>query len=54
MKDRPFQGSGPAFQAMVAGTIRFFGYTELLMKKGDFRPLLMQWVYNRYYRQSVY
>jgi tripartite-type tricarboxylate transporter receptor subunit TctC len=27
-------------QAMAAGVIQFFGDTELLMKKGDFRPLI--------------
>lgn len=40
MKHLPFQGSGPAFQAMAAGTIQFFGDTEILMQKGDFRPLM--------------
>ncbi|MEM7528294.1 MAG: tripartite tricarboxylate transporter substrate binding protein [Pseudomonadota bacterium] len=37
----PFQGSGPAVQALTAGTIQFFGDTELLMKRGDFRPLMV-------------
>ena len=37
----PFQGSGPALQGMAAGTIQFFGDTELLMASGDFRPLLV-------------
>ena len=39
VKHLPFQGSGPAMRAMAAGTIQFFGDTELLMKAGDFRPL---------------
>jgi len=37
----PFQGSGPAMQAMAANTIQFFGDTELLMQSGDFRPLIV-------------
>jgi tripartite-type tricarboxylate transporter receptor subunit TctC len=37
----PFQGSGPAVQALTAGTIQFFGDTELLMNRGDFRPLMV-------------
>lgn len=37
----PFQGSGPALQGMAAGTIQFFGDTELLMASGDFRPLVV-------------
>ena len=37
----PFQGSGPAMQAMAAGTIQFFGDTELLMRSGDFTPLIV-------------
>lgn len=41
MKHLPFQGSGPALQAMAAGTIQFFGDTEILMTKGDFRPLMV-------------
>jgi tripartite-type tricarboxylate transporter receptor subunit TctC len=41
MKHLPFQGSGPAMQAMAAGTIQFFGDTELLMTRGDFRPLVV-------------
>jgi tripartite-type tricarboxylate transporter receptor subunit TctC len=41
MKHLPFQGSGPALQAMAANTIQFFGDTELLMKSGDFRPLVV-------------
>jgi tripartite-type tricarboxylate transporter receptor subunit TctC len=41
MKHLPFQGSGPALQAMAAGTIQFFGDTELLMASGDFRPLVV-------------
>lgn len=39
MRHLPFQGSGPALQAMASGTIQFFGDTELLMTRGDFRPL---------------
>lgn len=41
MRHLPFQGSGPALQAMAAGTIQFFGDTELLMASGDFRPLVV-------------
>ena len=41
IKHLPFQGSGPALQAMAAGTIQFFGDTELLMTRGDFRPLIV-------------
>ncbi len=41
MRHLPFQGSGPALQAMAAGTIQFFGDTELLMTRGDFRPLIV-------------
>lgn len=41
MKHLPFQGSGPALQAMAANTIQFFGDTELLMTSGDFRPLVV-------------
>lgn len=41
MKHLPFQGSGPALQAMAANTIQFFGDTELLMTRGDFRPLMV-------------
>ena len=37
----PFQGSGPAVQALTASTIQFFGDTELLMQRGDFRPLVV-------------
>ena len=40
VKHLPFQGSGPALQAMAAGTIQFFGDTEILMQRGDFRPLI--------------
>ncbi len=36
----PFQGSGPALKELTAGNIQFFGDTELLMKRGDFRPLM--------------
>ena len=39
MKHLPFQGSGPAIKELTAGNIQFFGDTELLMKRGDFRPL---------------
>ncbi len=39
IKHRSFQGSGPALQAMAANTIRLFGDTEILMQRGDFRPL---------------
>lgn len=39
VKHLPFQGSGPAMQAMAAGTIQFFGDTETLMKSGGLRPL---------------
>lgn len=41
VKHLPFQGSGPAMQAMAAGTIQFFGDTELLLSSGDFRPLVV-------------
>lgn len=41
MRHLPFQGSGPALQAMAAGTIQFFGDTELLMTRGDFHPLVV-------------
>lgn len=41
LKHLPFQGSGPAVQAMAAGTIQFFGDTEILMTRGDFRPLMV-------------
>lgn len=37
----PFQGSGPALQGLQAGTIQFFGDTELLMTQGDYRPLMV-------------
>ena len=37
----PFQGSGPAVQALTAGTIQFYGDTEILMQQGDFRPLMV-------------
>lgn len=37
MKHLPFQGSGPAIKELTAGNIQFFGDTELLMKRGDFR-----------------
>jgi tripartite-type tricarboxylate transporter receptor subunit TctC len=41
IKHLPFQGSGPAMQAMAAGTIQFFGDTEILMSRGDLRPLVV-------------
>jgi len=41
IKHLPFQGSGPALQAMAAGTIQFFGDTEILMQRGDFTPLVV-------------
>jgi len=41
MKHLPFQGSGPAIKELTAGNIQFFGDTELLMKRGDFRPLMV-------------
>lgn len=41
IKHLPFQGSGPALQAMAAGTIQFFGDTEILMQSGDFTPLVI-------------
>ena len=41
MKHLPFQGSGPAIKELTAGNIQFFGDTELLMNRGDFRPLIV-------------
>jgi tripartite-type tricarboxylate transporter receptor subunit TctC len=41
IKHLPFQGSGPALQAMAAGTIQFFGDTEILVQRGDFKPLVV-------------
>lgn len=41
MKHLPFQGSGPAIKELTAGNIQFFGDTEILMKRGDFRPLMV-------------
>ncbi|GFE52395.1 exported protein [Roseobacter cerasinus] len=41
MKHLPFQGSGPAIKELTAGNIQFFGDTEILMKRGDFRPLVV-------------
>ncbi|MFK7853228.1 MAG: Bug family tripartite tricarboxylate transporter substrate binding protein [Granulosicoccus sp.] len=41
VKHLPFQGSGPAIKELTAGNIQFFGDTELLMKRGDFRPLVV-------------
>ncbi|WP_425092215.1 Bug family tripartite tricarboxylate transporter substrate binding protein [Tropicimonas sp. S265A] len=41
LKHLPFQGSGPAVKELTAGTIQFFGDTEILMDRGDFRPLMV-------------
>lgn len=41
MKHLPFQGSGPAIKELTAGNIQFFGDTELLIERGDFRPLMV-------------
>ncbi|MEM9813243.1 MAG: tripartite tricarboxylate transporter substrate binding protein [Pseudomonadota bacterium] len=41
VKHLPFQGSGPAIKELTAGNIHFFGDTELLMNRGDFRPLMV-------------
>lgn len=41
LKHLPFQGSGPAIKELTAGTIQFFGDTEILMSRGDFRPLMV-------------
>lgn len=41
VKHLPFRGSGPAIKELTAGNIQFFGDTELLMKRGDFRPLMV-------------
>ncbi len=41
LKHLPFQGSGPAVKELTAGTIQFFGDTEILMSRGDFRPLMV-------------
>jgi tripartite-type tricarboxylate transporter receptor subunit TctC len=41
MRHLPFQGSGPALQAMAADTIQFFADTQLFMTRGDFRPLVV-------------
>jgi tripartite-type tricarboxylate transporter receptor subunit TctC len=41
VKHLPFKGSGPAIKELTAGNIQFFGDTELLMKRGDFRPLMV-------------
>lgn len=41
LKHLPFQGSGPAVKELTAGTIQFFGDTEILMTRGDFRPLMV-------------
>ena len=39
VKHLPHKGSGPAMKSMAAGTIQFFGDTELLMKRGGLKPL---------------
>jgi len=39
VKHLPFQGSGPAMQAIAAGTIQFFGDTETLMSRGGLKAL---------------
>lgn len=41
LKHLPFQGSGPAIKELTAGNIQFFGDTEVLMQRGDFRPLMV-------------
>lgn len=41
VKHLPFKGSGPAIKELTAGNIQFFGDTELLMKRGEFRPLMV-------------
>lgn len=41
LKHLPFQGSGPAIKELTAGTIQFFGDTEILMSRGNFRPLMV-------------
>lgn len=41
VKHLPFQGSGPAIKELTAGNIQFFGDTEILMNRGDFRPLVV-------------
>ena len=41
LKHLPFQGSGPAIKELTAGNIQFFGDTESLMNRGDFRPLMV-------------
>lgn len=41
LKHLPFQGSGPAIKELTAGNIQFFGDTESLMQRGDFRPLMV-------------
>ncbi|WP_227271589.1 tripartite tricarboxylate transporter substrate binding protein [Roseobacter weihaiensis] len=41
LKHLPFQGSGPAVKELTSGTIQFFGDTEILMSRGDFRPLMV-------------
>ncbi|MEL7213181.1 MAG: tripartite tricarboxylate transporter substrate binding protein [Pseudomonadota bacterium] len=40
LKHLPFQGSGPAIKELTAGTIQFFGDTEILMDRGDFKPIM--------------
>jgi tripartite-type tricarboxylate transporter receptor subunit TctC len=39
VKHLPFQGSGPAMQAMAGGVFQFFGDTEILLQRGGIRPL---------------
>lgn len=39
VKHLPHKGSGPALKNMAAGTIQFFGDTQLLMKRGGLKPL---------------
>ncbi|MEM6849403.1 MAG: tripartite tricarboxylate transporter substrate binding protein, partial [Pseudomonadota bacterium] len=41
LKHLPFRGSGPAIKELTAGNIQFFGDTEVLMQRGDFRPLMV-------------
>lgn len=40
VKHLPFQGTGPAMQAMAGGVIQFFGDTELIVNSNDVRPLM--------------
>ena len=41
LKHLPFRGAGPAIKELTAGNIQFFGDTEVLMQRGDFRPLMV-------------